>query len=226
MAEQRSRDERWATFDCYGTLIDWNRGISGELERLFGRERAPHLLERYHELEPQIQSERYRTYREVLTLTLARLAALEGFDLPERESAALAESLPSWPAFPEVPAALAALRGRGWRIAILSNSDRDLITASQARIAVPFDTTVVAEDVRSYKPGHAHWRRFFDETGARRGRYVHVAASLFHDIAPARELGLTSVWVNRLGEKAAAEPTRELPDLAALPDVVDELVGT
>ena len=223
-AEHFSRIPRWATFDCYGTLIDWNAGIERELERLFGGERAPELLARYHELEPELQAEAYASYREVLTRTLARLAQEEGRELSDGEAGALADSLPSWPPFPEVPAALAELRHRGWRLAILSNSDRDLIAASQAQLGVPFDATVVAEDVRSYKPAHGHWHRFFSNTGAERERHVHVAASLFHDIAPAAELGLTSVWVNRLREAAVPEPAREIPDLAPLPDLVDELV--
>ena len=223
-AEHSSRKERWATFDCYGTLIDWNGGIGRALERIFGRERAPVLLERYHQLEPELEGDAYASYREVLTRALERLAEQEGRELADGEESALAESLPSWRPFPEVRAALAELRRRGWRLAILSNSDRDLIAASQARLGVAIDLTVVAEDVRSYKPAHGHWNRFLAQTGAVRERHVHVAASLFHDIAPAAELGLTSVWVNRLDEVADPAPTREIGDLTTLPDVADELV--
>ena len=214
----------WATFDCYGTLVDWNAGIARELKRLFGAKRAPRLLARFHELEPEIQRQAYRTYREVLALALTCLAEEEAVALPEGEAGALADSLPGWPVFEEVPATLGELRERGFRLAILSNSDRDLIAASQLRISVPFDVTVVAEDVGSYKPEHAHWDRFFELTAADRGRHVHVAASVFHDVAPAAELGLTSVWINRLGEPPDERPARELPDLAGLPDVLDALV--
>lgn len=216
---------RWATFDCYGTLIDWNLGIRAEFERIFGVEQAPRLLERYHELEPEIESEPFRSYREVLTLALERLAREQQVQFPEGEAGALAHSLPDWPPFPEVPAALAELRERGWLLAILSNTDRDLIAASQRQLAVPIDLAVVAEDLQSYKPAHAHWEHFFEATTAERDRHVHVAASLFHDITPARELGLRSVWINRLGEKADPVPDRELPDLSELPDVLDELVS-
>ena len=217
--------ERWATFDCYGTLIDWNSGIGGELGRLFGDGAAPRLLERYHELEPEVQAEDpERSYRTVLTLTLERLAASENLTLPEGEAAALARSLPEWEPFPEVPAALEEARARGWRLAILSNTDRDFIAASKARLGVPFDETIVASEIGSYKPGHRHWSEFFARTHADHARHVHVAASLFHDIAPANELGLRSVWVNRLGEIAEPEPTRELADLSGLADVLDELV--
>src|SRR6266545_622211 len=197
---------RWATFDCYGTLIDWNRGI-------------------HHELEPELEAEPFRTYREVLTLALERLMQEDGVQLPEGESGAFARSLPEWPPFPEVPAALSELRNRGWKLAILSNTDRDLIAASQRQLGVPVDLAIVAEDVHSYKPAHGHWQRFFEVTEADRERHAHVAASLFHDIAPARELGLTSVWVNRLGEEPKPEPDREIPDLSPLPDVLDELVS-
>jgi len=216
--------ERWTTFDCYGTLIDWNLGIRRELERLFGVEAAPHLLERYHELEPELETEPFHTYREVLSLALERLAQEESIQLPEGESGALARSLPDWPPFPEVPAALAELRARGWQLAILSNSDHDLIAASERQLGVPFDLAIVAEDVKSYKPAHGHWERFFEATAADREHHIHVAASLVHDIAPARELGLRSVWINRLGEQANPEPDRELPDLSGLPDALDGLV--
>jgi 2-haloacid dehalogenase len=216
---------RWATFDCYGTLIDWNAGIAGELERVFGTEAAPRLLERYHQVEPEVEAESYRSYREVLTLSLERVAQDERLQLPEGEAGALAKSLPEWPPFPEVPDALAELRRRDWKLAILSNSDRDLIAASQQRLEIPFDLAIVAEDVQSYKPSHGHWERFFEATTAERERHVHVAASLFHDIAPATELGLTTVWINRLDEQADPEPTRELADLSRLSDTLEELVA-
>lgn len=220
---------RWATFDVYGTLIDWNAGIGRVLESLYGAEQAPALLKRYHELEPEVQAEAYRSYAEVLSLTLERLANEVGYGIPEGESGVLAHSLPDWPPYPEVPEALAELRRRGWSLALLSNTDRDLIAASQRALGVPVDLAVVAEDVNSYKPAHAHWDRFFELTTADREHHVHVAASRFHDIAPARELELKCVWIDRGGEDAEAhdveaEADRELPDLSGLPDALDELV--
>jgi 2-haloacid dehalogenase len=216
--------DRWATFDCYGTLVDWNAGIQGELERLFGPDVAPQLLMRYHELEPRVQAEGYRSYKEVLGLTLERLVQDEGLALPEGEEPALARSLPRWLPFPEASGALSEARARGWKLAILSNADRELIADSLDRIGVPFDHVVVAEDVCSYKPAPAHWERFFAATGAEQGGHAHVAASLFHDVAPARELGLRSIWINRLGERPDPRPDRELRDLGLLPDALDELV--
>src|SRR5688500_5864010 len=144
--------------------------------------------------------------------------------ISEGESGVLAHSLPEWPPFREVPDALEELRRRGWNLAILSNTDHALIVESEKRIGVPLDLIVTAEDVNSYKPAHAHWERFFELTTADRERHVHVAASLFHDVAPARELGLNIVWINRLGEEPEPEPDRELTDLSGLPDTLDELV--
>jgi hypothetical protein len=123
--------ERWATFDCYGTLIDWNGGIRRELARVFGEERADALLVRYHVLEAQLEADGKRTYREVLRESMRGLAA------PPDEKDALARSLPNWEPFPEVPGALQEARDRGWKLAILSNTDRDFIEASQARLASP-----------------------------------------------------------------------------------------
>jgi 2-haloacid dehalogenase len=216
---------RWATFDCYGTLIDWNAGIRGVLEGLFGAERAPALLARYHALEPQVQAEAFRSYAEVLTITFERVAAEAELQIPEGETGSLARSLPDWPAFPEVPRSLGELRSRGWNLAILSNTDHALVTASQKTLGVPFDLVVTAEEVGSYKPQHGHWERFFERTTADREHHAHVGASLFHDVAPARELGLKIVWINRLGEEPEPEPDRELPDLARLPDTLEELVA-
>ncbi len=211
---------RWATFDCYGTLIDWNGGIRRELARLWGETGADDLLRRYHELEPRVEAETPgMTYRNVMRSVLAQLG-----EVPPGEKEALGRSLPSWPAFPEVPAALAEARARGWRLAILSNTDRDFIEASKARLGAPFDETVVASEIGSYKPAHRHWEEFFARTGAPQEGHVHVAASRFHDIAPARDLGLRTVWINRLGERPDPPPDRELPDLARLPDALDELV--
>lgn len=216
---------RWATFDCYGTLIDWNGGIRATFSRLWPEAGADRLLARYHELEPAVQRESPAlAYRSVLARCLRRLADGEGLALAAADEGALGDSLPDWPVFPEVPGSLAELRRRGFRLAILSNSDPDLLAASVERIGAPFDELVIASEIGSYKPAHGHWREFFERTGALLEEHVHVAASLFHDIAPANELGLRSVWINRLGERRGPPPTRELPDLSGLPDVLDELV--
>jgi 2-haloacid dehalogenase len=216
--------QRWATFDCYGTLIDWNAGILGVLEQLFGVERAPELLARYHELEPELEQDGSLPYKAVLTEGLIRLAEEEGLPIPEGESDALVRSLPHWEPFPEVPQALAELRHRGWNLVILSNTDRDLIEESMKRLGVPIDLAIVAGELGSYKPALAHWEHFFEVTTADKDHHVHVAASLLHDIAPSHELGLKTVWINRLGEKAEPKPDRELTDLGKLPDTLDELV--
>jgi 2-haloacid dehalogenase len=217
--------ERWATFDCYGTLIDWNGGIGRELERLFGVEEAAQLLHRYHDLEPQVEREEpARSYRDVLTVTLARLAESAGLPLPAEAHDALAQSLPSWQPFPEVGAALEDARARGWKLAILSNTDRDYIDASLEQIGVPFDLSIVASEIGSYKPAHRHWETFFERTGADRAEHVHVGASLFHDIEPARALGLRTVWINRLGEEPEPPPDVELHTLEGLAEALDSLV--
>ncbi len=216
------RMTRWATFDCYGTLIDWNGGIRAELARLWPDEDADELLRRYHELEPEVEhAEPGLGYREVMRRVLARLG-----DVPAGEEDALGRSLAGWSAFPEVREALERARSRGWRLGILSNTDRDFIEASMATIGVPFDETVVASEIGSYKPAPKHWEEFDARTGADPTRHVHVAQSMFHDIVVANELGLPSVWINRLGEHHDTAPTRELPDLVELPEVLDELVAS
>jgi 2-haloacid dehalogenase len=212
---------RWATFDCYGTLIDWNGGIGRELERLFGPARGGELLHTYHELEPQIQREDpSRSYRDVMAVALARLGA------PAGEQDALARALPDWDPFPEVPAALEEARDLGWRLAVLSNADPELLRASLARIGVEFELTVAASEIGSYKPAPAHWDEFYARSGADRTSHVHVAASLFHDIAPASTLGLRTIWINRLGEEAEPQPDVELRSLAGLADSLDSLVAS
>jgi 2-haloacid dehalogenase len=208
-AQHFSRRERWATFDCYGTLIDWNGGI----RRVLGDE----LLDRYHELEPQVEAEDPgKSYRDVMSEVARRLGA--------EDPDALARSLPSWEPFPEVRSALEEARAGGWKLAALSNTDRDFIEASIERIGVPFELAILASEIGSYKPARAHWDRFFAQTGAATDHHVHVAQSHFHDIVPARALGLTTVWINRQGERSEPAATRELSDLMRLPATLDELV--
>ncbi len=195
--------DRWATFDCYGTLIDWDAGIRSVV--------GDELLARYHEVEPQVQAEQPSlSYRDVMRETLQRI----GF----ADADALGRALPGWPVFPEVPEALAAARESGWKLAILSNTDRDFIEASRASIGVPFELAIVASEIGSYKPAIGHWRAFEDEVG--RLPDVHVGASYFHDVVPATQLGIRTVWVNRLAGTGDPAPTRELRDLSLLAETL------
>jgi 2-haloacid dehalogenase len=216
--------DRWATFDCYGTLIDWNDGIKGTLVDLWPDADGDTLLDRYHEIEPRVQINGSLPYREVMKQALSLLAGDEDLPLRPEDDYALADSLPSWRPFPEVPGALAELRGRGFKLAILSNTDPDLLEASLERIGVPVDGQVTAAEAGSYKPAPGHWERFFEEYGAERESHVHVGASLYHDIEPADKLGLKAVWINRLHEASDLPRAAELKDLSRLPDVLDELV--
>jgi 2-haloacid dehalogenase len=214
---------RFATFDCYGTLIDWNGGIGGQLARLWPDADRDALLERYHEIEPRVQLDGSLPYRQVLAEALRLLAESEGLELPPGEEGALGDSLPDWPAFPEVPGELAALRGLDWRLAVLTNSDPDLIAASLERIGVPFDDVITADQAGSYKPAHGHWERFRERHAPGPGGHVHVAASAFHDLGPAAELGIPAVWINRLGEESEHPRAAELSSLTGLARTLERL---
>jgi 2-haloacid dehalogenase len=216
--------ERWATFDCYGTLIDWERGIGDTLTRLLPGLDRDELLAKYHEVEPEIQKEHALPYREVMAEALRRIAADQGITLSPGDEYALAESLPGWDPFPEVQSSLEELASRGWRWAILSNTDPDLLAASIARLGVRPDLTVTAAEAGSYKPAHGHWERFLEASGADPKRHVHVAASLFHDIVPCSELGIPAVWINRKGEITNYPRAGELPDLSDLPATLDAVI--
>ncbi len=213
--------DRWATFDCYGTLIDWDGGIRAEIERLWPPDEDAEVearLREYHTIEPELQRDGKLSYRQVMTEAMRRLGA------PDGEEGGLAASLPSWKPFREVTGALEETRKRGWRLAILSNSDPDLISASIEQIGVPFDEVIVASEIGSYKPAFMHWLEFQARTRADRRRHVHVAESSFHDIVPAGKLRIPSIWINRTGEPALTAPTRERADLADLADVLDEII--
>jgi 2-haloacid dehalogenase len=216
--------DRWATFDCYGTLIDWNRGIGDALASLWPDADREALVARYHEIEPRVQLQGALSYREVMRQALVLLAGDEDRPLGEADEYALADSLPSWRPFPEVPGGLAELRGRGFRIAILSNTDPELLDASLERIGVSVDGRVTAAEAGSYKPAPGHWERFFEQYDVDREQHVHVGASLYHDIEPASRLDLKAVWINRLHERSDVPRAAELKDLARLPELLDELV--
>jgi 2-haloacid dehalogenase len=207
----------WATFDCFGTLVDWRHGIATSAELLFpGRGRE--LLDRYnaHELDVERETPTMR-YRDVMAETLRRAARDLGLDLRHDDASILGDTIPYWPVFPEVVAELGGLRAAGWRLALLTNCDRDIIGATQRRLGVPIDAVVTAEHVGSYKPAHAHFERFEWSFAPGHDHWVHVAQSYTHDMIPARELGIRRVWINRLGE--GDDPSicdAMLPDLHGL----------
>ena len=215
----------WVTFDCYGTLIDWERGITDALLPLLprGTDRRK-LAERYIEVEAEVEKGEYLRYREILDRAGRRLLEEHGVTLAADAPSPLPVSLPGWPPFAEVPAALRELRARGYRFAILSNVDRDLLATSIAAIGVEPNLAVTAEDARSYKPARGHWRTFEERTGAGKANTIHVAASLYHDIRPTTSWGWRNVWIaRRIEALRGAKPTRILPDLTALADTIDEL---
>lgn len=217
-------DDRWATFDCYGTLVDWMGGMRRAFSDLWPDADPDALLTLYHQVEPAVQAGRGLPYRKVMAESLASVATMARLHLPANEADALGASLPRWPVFGEVPTALSELRHRGWRIAILSNTDPDLLDASLTAIGVPVDLRIVASEIGSYKPAARHWEAFFAQTGAGRERHAHVAASLFHDIEPGGRLGLRCVWINRLAERSDLPRAAELVDLADLPATLEALV--
>jgi 2-haloalkanoic acid dehalogenase type II len=217
----------WITFDCYGTLIDWERGITDALLPLLppGTDRRA-LAERYIEVEAEVEKGEHIPYRDVLDRASRALLAERGRPLRDDEPSPLPASLPSWPPFGEVPAALRELRRRGYKYAILSNVDNDLLAASIRGIGVEPDLTVTAEDARSYKPARGHWRHFEERTGAGKQDTIHVAASLYHDIRPTTSWGWRNVWIaRRIEPLRGAAPTRILPDLTRLADIIDELAA-
>src|SRR5919197_723306 len=217
--------DRWATFDCYGTLIDWNGGMLRALEPVAG-DRAEALLGAYHAFELEVEAASpHPRYRDVLVETLRLAARRERLLLRAEDETVLVEGWSGLPAFAEVPATLASLRDDGWRLAVLTNCDDDLFRATQPALGVVPDEVVTAEQVRSYKPRLAHFEEFARRTGAASDRWVHVANSWVHDIVPASRLGLPRVWVDR--DHTGHDPslaTGMLDDLGKLPDALRRIV--
>jgi 2-haloacid dehalogenase len=214
--------DRWLTFDCFGTLIDWRHGIRTTGELLFPG-RGGDFLDAYIDLEAEVEADGpFRRYRAVLIETTRRVARRMEVDLKPDDATALVSTIPYWPAFADVGPALGAVRKNGWKLALLTNCDRDLIALTQRRLPVPFDAVVTAEDVSAYKPDHAHFTLFQSTFGSSAGAWIHVAQSYFHDIRPTSEMGISRIWVNRQGERddpsladAVIGGMAELPDAIA-----------
>ncbi|MGD2217209.1 MAG: HAD hydrolase-like protein [Gemmatimonadales bacterium] len=213
----------WETlsFDCYGTLVDWVGGITRAFSEAAARDgvelAAQDVMAAYHELEREVQTDTYRSYREVLAETALRVATELGWPLAPERAGFLAESLSNWPVFADTRPALERLKSR-YKLAILSNIDDDLLGATVRGIGVEFDWTVTAQRVCSYKPGHAHFLAALERVDGGRRRLLHVAQSKFHDIRPCAELGVDCVWVNRQREELdeGLEPVHVVKDLAEL----------
>ena len=207
---------RWATFDCFGTLVDWRHGIATGAELLFPGQ-GGRLLESYARHEPEVEREApAMRYRQVLAETLRRASREAGLTLGADDASVLATGIPYWPVFAEVARSLTELRESGWRLALLTNCDRDLIGETQRRLGVPIDAVVTSEDVGSYKPATGHFTRFAESFGATRDTWVHVAQSYFYDMMPTHELNIPRVWVNR-----SAAPDDPAIVNAVLPDLTD-----
>jgi 2-haloacid dehalogenase len=216
--------DRWLTFDCFGTLIDWRHGIRTTGELLFPGHGAE-FLDAYAAIEAEVEKEgSFRRYRAVLTETVRRTARHLSLDLKPDDATALVSTIPYWPPFADVGPALSRLRREGWKLALLTNCDRDIIALTQRRLPVAFDAVVTAEDVAAYKPNPAHFLLFKSTFGASADFWIHVAQSYFHDIRPTSELGIHRIWINRQGE--TDDPSLAdavLPGLAELPETVQAL---
>jgi len=212
--------ERWITFDCYGTLIDWEGGIADALAPLLpGEVDRDALAKRYIEVEASLEGDRYVSYREILDRAGRALLLERGVE----GRSPLPGSLASWQPFPEVPAALRELRAAGYKLAILSNVDRDLLDHSIANLGVAPDLAVTAQDCGSYKPAPGHWERFLRDAHVTPDETIHVGASQYHDMRPAAELGFRTVFVDRHGEDLVTAPSRVIRDLSALPETMRRL---
>lgn len=220
-------------FDCYGTLIDWERGILNASRPVLARHGVTlsddEALELFGELESAAERGPYLPYREVLTVVLAGFAERLDFALADDERLALADSVGDWPPFPDTVEGLRAL-ARRYQLVILSNIDDRLFALSAQHLKVEFAQVITAQQVGSYKPNPRNFEVALERVGVPKEQVLHVAQSLFHDIEPANALGLTTVWVNRRHDRpgsgatpiASAQPDLEVPDLQTLARLVDE----
>jgi 2-haloacid dehalogenase len=218
------------TFDCYGTLIDWEAGILAGLRPLLGQAGASvsddALLERYGAAEAEVEAGPYRRYREVLARAAGKVCREFGVEPDEAALAAFGGSVVDWPAFPDSAEALARLKTR-YKLAVITNCDDDLFAASNRRLGVEFDEIVTAQQVGAYKPSHRGFEAMFERLAIPTEHILHVAQSLFHDHVPAWELGMTSAWIDRRHGRegtgatppADAHPALTTPSMAAFAEI-------
>ena len=210
---------QWLSFDCYGTLVDWETGISDAVADSLAahdiRMSRSEILALFAEVEPQIQQGGgYLEYRRVLRRVMAMMGIRLGVQFSESEMNCLVDTIGSWPVFPDTRDALRAMKRR-YNLAIISNVDDDLFAPTADALGVELDAVVTAQQCRSYKPDHRNFQTALERMGVEKDRWLHIGESLYHDIAPANELGIASVWVNRGhgGEGGATRPTDARPDL-------------
>jgi 2-haloacid dehalogenase len=212
------------TFDCYGTLIDWEAGIVAGLRPILARAGVDatddELLEVYAGFEAAAEAGPYARYREILGRCLRQVAGRYGFAPDGHEVAEFSDSVGEWPAFADSAEALARLQAR-FRLGVITNCDDDLFARSAARLGTTFDWVVTAESVGGYKPDPRNFEVAIERIGVARERILHVAQSLFHDHVPAKRLGLSTVWIDRRHDRpgfGATPPANATPD-ATFPDM-------
>ena len=222
MFDPRQKDV--LTFDCYGTLIDWETGILTTLQPILRSHGVKldgeRILEAYAEFEAAAEHGPYMTYHEVLATCLRNFGERYGFTPSDDELTHFSSSVGDWPAFPDSSDALAALQ-RCFKLVVITNMDDDLFALSQKRLGVTFDEIITAQQVRSYKPSHNNFYVALERIGLPKQRILHVAQSLFHDHVPAKQLGFDTVWINRRHGKpgfgatlpATVQPDVEYPDM-------------
>ncbi len=215
------------SFDCYGTLIEWEAGILPIVRTLLEHHNCPQpdatILELYGEFEAEAESGSYQSYRKVLESVVEQFGKRLCFQPKASELRLLHESVPSWPPFPDTTSALQALEKR-YKLAIISNIDDELFACTRRHLGVEFDTVITAQHAQSYKPSLNNFRLALDRLEVEPDRLLHVGQSIYHDILPAQSLGITAVWVNRRSARpgvgavrpAVSKPDLEVPDLQTL----------
>lgn len=215
------------SFDCYGTLINWEAGILPTIERILDHHGnqlpAPEILKFYGEFEAKAEAGEYQKYRKVLESVVAQFGERLGFQPSAAEMRSLADSVPSWPAFSDTVAALRELK-KNYRLAIISNIDDDLFAQTRRLLGVEFDSVTTAEQAGSYKPSVNNFQLAMRSAGVGADKLLHVGQSIYHDVLPAQSLGIATVWVNRASARpgvgavigAEGKPDLEVRDLASL----------
>ncbi len=212
----------WLSFDCYGTLVDWESGICDAVSNVLTRHgihsSTPEILAMFSEIEPEVQARPgYLRYRDVLQEVMQSIAAELKLAFSDDELNSLTESLPNWPIFSDVVDALKTLKER-YKLAVISNVDDDLFASTAKALNVDFDFVVTAQQVQSYKPKLRNFQTASTRMKVDKQNWLHVAESLYHDIAPANRLGIASVRVNRPNRGGGTRPTDAVPD-AVVPDL-------